>query len=212
MPLAQTLADISIDEYLAGERHSEIKHEYVEGKVYAMAGASLNHNRISRNMLTALTALLPASCEAFSSDLLVKTRLNRFRYPDLVVLCEDAKGDEQFIDRPILIVEILSKSTRQQDKGIKRTEYLSLPSLQEYVLIEQDFVEVEVLRRAQGWRSENFYLGDTVQLESIGVTLSVLDIYQRVDNAEIVEYFSTVQAKSSENSDTDEFDKIEKLQ
>lgn len=158
-----------------------------------MAGANLNHNRISRNLLTALSARLPPTCEAFSSDLLIKTRLNRFRYPDLVVLCEDAKGDEQFIDNPILIVEILSKSTRQQDKGVKRTEYLSLPSLQEYVLVEQDFVEVEILRRAQGWRSENYYLGDEGVLDSIGVVLSVVEIYQRVDNVEMVEYLATTQ-------------------
>lgn len=200
MSLAQTLADITVDEYLAGERQSEIKHEYVGGKVFAMAGASLNHNRISRNLLTLISAQLPASCEVFSSDLLVKTRLNRFRYPDVVVLCEDVEGSTQFIEHPVLIVEILSKSTRQQDKGMKRTEYLSLPSLQEYVLIEQDFVEVEVLRRTQGWRSENFYLGDVVQLESIGVALSVVDIYQRVDNAEIVEYLAKAQAHQHEST------------
>lgn len=188
MPLARQVDTFSIDDYLQGEQSSEVKHEYVDGQVLAMAGASVNHNRISRNLLTQISARLPISCEAFTSDMLVKTSAARFRYPDLVVLCEDAGGDRQFIENPVLIIEVLSKSTRKQDKGNKRTEYLSLPSLREYILVEQDFVEVEVLRRSSAWRSENYYLGDSIKLESIGVELTVLEIYARVDNADMVEY------------------------
>ncbi|MFZ1570977.1 MAG: Uma2 family endonuclease [Thiolinea sp.] len=195
MPLAQSLSHLSIEHYLQGETTSEIKHEYVEGQVYAMAGASINHNRISSNLLTAIAAQLPDACEVFTSDLLVKTRVNRFRYPDLVAFCEQQQGNQQFLDNPLLIVEILSKSTRQQDKGIKRTEYLSLPSLQEYMLVEQDFVEVEVLRRSQGWKSENYYLGDNFKLESINVELSVVDIYRKVDNADMLEYWTALQLR-----------------
>jgi Uma2 family endonuclease len=195
MPLAQSLSHLSIEHYLQGETTSEIKHEYVEGQVYAMVGASINHNRISSNLLTAIAAQLPDACEVFTSDLLVKTRVNRFRYPDLVAFCEQQQGNQQFLDNPLLIVEILSKSTRQQDKGIKRTEYLSLPSLQEYMLVEQDFVEVEVLRRSQGWKSENYYLGDNFKLESINVELSVVDIYRKVDNADMLEYWAALQLR-----------------
>jgi len=190
MSAAKQRNPLSISDYLQGEQASGVRHEYVDGQVFAMAGASINHNCITRNLLAALSVRLSATCEAFVSDLLVKTSATRFRYPDLVVLCEAAQGDQQFINNPVLIVEVLSKSTRQQDKGGKRTEYLSLPSLQEYMLVEQNFVEVEVLRRSQGWRSENYYLGDTVRLESIGVELSVPEIYQRVENADMVEYRS----------------------
>lgn len=199
MPLAQKLNHLNIPDYLQGEKVSEIKHEYVDGQVLAMAGASVNHHRISRNLLTRLSAQLPASCEAFVSDMLIKTSATRFRYPDLVVLCEDTEGDQQFVGNPVLIIEVLSKSTRQQDKGHKRTEYLSLPSLQEYLLVEQDFVEVEILRRSQAWRPENYYLGATVTLESIGVTLTVEEIYQRVDNADMVEWGK--QAESNAQDD-----------
>ncbi len=190
MSLAQKAGVISTEDYLNGELQSEIKHEYMDGQVYAMAGASVNHNRISRNFLKKLAIKLPESCEVFSSDLLVRTTATRYRYPDLVVLCDDegTEGDDQFITQPVLIIEVLSKSTRQQDKGTKRTEYLSLPSLQEYVLVEQDFVEVEVLRRSQGWRSENYYLGQIVVLESVGIELNVADLYERVDNADMVQF------------------------
>lgn len=190
MPLAKQQNDLSIEAYLEGERQSEIRHEYAEGVAYAMAGASVNHNRVSRNFLKHLAINLPESCEVFSSDLLVQTTPTRYRYPDLVVLCdnENTEGNDQFVTQPVLIIEVLSKSTRQQDKGAKRTEYLSLPSLREYVLVEQDFVEVEVLRRSQGWRSENYYLGQVVSLESVGVELDVADLYERVDNADMLQF------------------------
>lgn len=197
MSLAQSLSYLSIEHYLQGETVSEIKHEYVEGQIYAMAGASINHNRNSSNLLTTIAAQLPDPCEVFTSDLLVKTRANRFRYPDLVVFCEQHHGSQQFLDNPLLIIEILSKSTRQQDKGVKRTEYLALPSLQEYMLVEQDFVEVEVLRRNQGWKSENYYLGDSFKLESINVELSVVDIYRKVDNIDMLEYWAALQLHQS---------------
>ena len=190
MPLARKADAISPEDYLNGERQSEIKHEYMDGQVYSMAGASVNHNRISRNFLKHLAINLPESCEVFSSDLLVRTTSTRYRYPDLVVLCDDesTEGNDQFVTHPVLIIEVLSKSTRQQDKGAKRTEYLSLPSLQEYVLVEQDFVEVEVLRRSQDWRSENYYLGQIVLLESVGIELNVADLYERVDNADMAQF------------------------
>ncbi|MFZ1342681.1 Uma2 family endonuclease [Thiothrix eikelboomii] len=198
MPLVQSLLPLSIEHYLQGELQSELKHEYLEGQVYVMVGASINHNRISRNLLTQISAILSDSCEIFSSNLLVKTGVNRFRYPDLVAFCESTQGDQQFIDNPLLIIESLSKSTRQQDKGMKRNEYLSLPSLQEYVLVEQDFIEVEVLRRSQSWKSENYYLGNRFKLNSLQIELSVLDIYHKVTNTDMLDYLTSLSFNQNE--------------
>lgn len=197
MPLAHSPKHLSIEDYLAGEAQSTQKHEYVEGQVYAMAGASLNHNRITRNLLVALSQQLAGQpCEAFSSDMMIQTAKDRFRYPDLVVLCEPHlpdSGASTVAQNPVLIVEVLSKSTRQQDKGSKRMEYLALPSLQEYLLIEQDFVEVELIRRSQGWRPENYYLGQALMLESIPVCIEVSAIYQQVDNEDMLQWLTQQQ-------------------
>ena len=85
----------------------------------------------------------------------------------------------------MLLVEVLSRSTRQTDKGSKLTEYLALDSLQEYVLIEQDFVEIQVLRRRNNWRMESYYLGQAITLESVGTELTVEAIYHKVNNGDV---------------------------
>lgn len=191
MPLAQSITPISIEDFLAGEAHSEVRHEYEDGLVYAMAGASVNHNLITGNVHRLLgNHLQDHDCTPFMSDMLIKTMQTRFRYPDVVVFCDDLTGDETLLANPVLIVEVLSRSTRQKDKGIKLTEYLALPSLQEYVLIEQDFVQVEVLRRRSGWRPANHYLGDEVVFESVDARLTVEAIYHKVNNNDMREWLA----------------------
>jgi len=113
---------------------------------------------------------------------------NRFKFllPDVSVDCDESKP--YYTETPIIIVEVLSKSTRKTDQTIKRRAYLNLPSLQEYVLIEQDFVDVEVIRRSEGWQSKHYYLGDDVTFESIELTLLVEDIYHRVKNEDVLEF------------------------
>lgn len=188
--LAEKFHSISVEDYLAGEPASEIRHEYVGGRVFAMAGAKVNHNRITRNFTSLLwSALADKPSEPFSSDMLLETAKNRYRYPDIMVVCdEDETGDDRVRNNPALIVEVLSKSTRRLDKTEKRSEYIALPSLQEYILIEQDIAEVEIQRRSNQWQSEYFYLGQDIVLESVGVTVSVETIYQRVDNGDVVAY------------------------
>ena len=97
-------------------------------------------------------------------------------------------SNDSFSTSPVVIVEVLSKATRKMDLTVKLLRYINLPSLQEYVLIEQDFVSVQVLRRANHWRSEYFFLGELVTFTSIGLTLSVAEIYDRVDNADMREF------------------------
>lgn len=187
MSLRQKVQDawISIDDYLAGELLSDIKHEYIDGAVYAMSGASRNHERIALNISAEFRNQLRGKpCEAFSSDLKVKVG-NHFFYPDAMVVCEESQPHEYYSETPRLLVEVLSKSTRRMDETLKRRLYQSLPSLQEYVLIEQDIVDVEVCRRSEGWVSNHYFLGDEVFFQSVDITLTVAEIYERVENEDV---------------------------
>jgi len=173
---------VSEEDYLQGELAGTIKHEYIDGYVYAMAGASKNHERIAGNIFGELRALLRNTpCEPFASDLKVKTA-HAFFYPDVMVVCEDSSRNDYYAETPVLIVEVLSQSTRRMDETLKRTAYQAMPSVREYVLIEQDFVDVEVCRRSEGWVSQHYFLGDTVVFESVGLALPVEEIYYRVEN------------------------------
>ena len=183
-------SSISTEEYLQGELTSEVKHELIDGQAYAMAGAHANHERISVNILSELRAHLKnVPCEPFGSDMKVKAGLNFF-YPDVTVDCDFDESHPYYTETPIIIVEVLSKSTRKTDQTIKRRAYLNLPSLQEYVLVEQDFVDVEVVRRSEGWQSKHYYLGDEVTFESIELTLAVEEIYHRVQNEDMLEFLA----------------------
>ncbi|PWQ96020.1 Uma2 family endonuclease [Leucothrix pacifica] len=198
-PLANQLSYIDPTDYLTGERNSEVKHEYVQGKVYAMAGAALNHNRIVRNLSSLLwNQMQDQPCEPVTGDMLLKTAEDKYRYPDLMVVCEDDESTDDYVrENPTLIVEVLSASTRRVDKTDKHREYLELPSVQEYVLIEQDFVEIAVWRRSANWQVTYYYLDQDVTFESVGITLSVGDIYQRVDNVDM-QAFIEQKAQESE--------------
>ncbi len=177
---------ISVNDYLSGERLSELRHEFVDGFIYAMAGASINHNQITANVLTELKQQLKGkNCRPFSSDLLVKTSATRYRYSDVTVICNEQFLDDYSTDAPTLIVEVLSNGTRKTDRQIKRLEYMQIPTLQEYMLIEQDFLQVEVFRRSQGWQPSYYYWNDVVELESLQVSLTVQAIYEQVNNEEI---------------------------
>jgi len=179
---------LSEQDYLAGEPNSPIKHEYIDGEVYAMAGASANHNLITGNIHGELrTHLKGKPCRPFASDMKVKIG-SRYFYPDVLVDCAEYAGDDQFTETPTLIVEVLSKSTRRMDETVKRSSYSQIDSLQEYLLIEQDIVDVELVRRSNGWRSEHFFMGDQFTLESVGLTLSVSEIYDRVKNADVTDW------------------------
>jgi len=176
------------EEYLKSELTSEIKREYIDGRVYAMAGAKHNHNFISGNIYRKFGNHLEGTpCATFMAD--TKVRLGKdYVYPDVLVDCGKMSGDDYFSTSPVIIVEVLSKSTRKMDATAKLVRYINLPSLQEYAMIEQDFVSVELLRRNSHWRPNYFFLGDAVTFESIGLTLTVEEIYDRVDNQDMNEF------------------------
>ncbi|MGZ5017256.1 MAG: Uma2 family endonuclease [Methylobacter sp.] len=185
---------ISEEDYLAGELTGEIKHEYIDGYVYAMAGASRNHERIAGNVFGELRNFLKNKpCEPFSSDLKIKAG-SRFFYPDVMVVCDEQSQHDYYTDSPVIVVEVLSKASRRVDETTKRIAYQSIPCLKEYVLIEQDFVDVEVCRRSEGWVSNHYFMGDSVLFDSIGLNLTVEEIYARVDNDEVRSYIQEQQA------------------
>lgn len=191
---------ISEEDYLQGELVSQTKHEYQDGQIYAMAGASRNHERIAGNVFGEIRNWLKGRpCEPFASDLKVKAG-NNFFYPDVIVVCDEQNPHEYYTNAPVLIVEVLSKTTRRTDETTKRLAYFNIPSLQEYVLIEQDIVDVEICRRSKGWVSEHFFMGDGFGFESIGLTLTVEEIYARVDNEDVRTYLEERRLASEQSA------------
>lgn len=188
MPIAKKINFVSEQDYLEGEKISDIKHEYMDGDVYAMSGAHANHNRLAGNFHTALNVHLKGKpCQPYMSDMKVKIGHNFF-YPDVLVDCSNVDG--YFTETPTLIIEVLSKSTRKMDETTKRLLYLQIPTLLEYILVEQDIVRIEVARRSEGWQPMRYFLGDEVVLESVGLTLNVEDIYERVNNEDMREWLA----------------------
>ncbi len=186
--MSATAIDLNLTEqaYLEGESLAEVKHEYIDGAAYAMAGASENHNTISGNVFGELRQRLKGkTCKSFIADMKVKAGANIF-YPDVMVMCEADKADTELVkNAPTVIVEVLSAKTRKYDMTAKKMAYLNIPSLQEYLLIEQDKCEVEVFRRKDNWASTYYVLGDVITFDSIDASLSVEEIYDRVENDDI---------------------------
>jgi Uma2 family endonuclease len=179
---------ISEKEYLQGELVAEIKHEFIDGKVYAMAGASENHNLLSLNMASELrNKLKGTSCRTFMSDMKVKVG-NDFFYPDVMVVCQQDNEFEYYKQSPVIIVEILSKSTRRFDQTDKRLKCQKVSTLEEYVLIEQTIGEIQVFRKKDHWQSYYYYLGDAITFYSLDITVLVEDIYYQVNNNDVLAF------------------------
>ena len=176
---------ISPDDYLAGERVSANKHEYLAGVVHMMAGTSIGHDRIAGNILRILgNHLSGRPCEAFSSDVKVRIRTDFsefFYYPDVTVDCSAQGNTALYAEEPRVIFEVLSPDTERVDRGEKRLNYQTLPSLEVYCLVNQFRVAVTVYRRTpEGWVSEFMSEKmDVLQLPSIGCELPLAAIYER---------------------------------
>ena len=189
MSAAKKVELLSVEDYLAGERVAKKKHEYAGGYVYAMAGAKNQHNRVAVAFVGAMHAKLRGRrCEAFNSDTKVRIRLpthTRFYYPDGMVVCEPNPPGDEFHDRPVVIAEVLSASTRRTDEGEKRDAYLTIPTLAAYLLIETDRPRVVVHHRTPEGFVAHVYEGvdATVALEAVGAELPLKELYERVDFA-----------------------------
>ena len=185
----------TVEEYFAIEESSAVRHEFYGGEIFAMAGASLAHNRIVGNVYAALRARLAASpCETFSSDLRVRTPGGLYTYPDLLVVCGgvELSTDDRLdtVLNPTLIVEVLSDSTSDYDRGGKFALYRELPSLREYLLVEQTTLLVEHYTnpaltgggaRAEWPRRQYADAQTHITLASLGIDLPLAEIYARVE-------------------------------
>jgi Uma2 family endonuclease len=184
MGLPKFKTKISVEDYLESERYSPVRREYYHGEVYAMAGASDNHGRIAINLITVLaTHLRNSPCEPFSNDIKVRVTPTVFYYPDILVSCEGNPESPYFRNSPILIVEIVSRSTERVDRTEKVFAYQQIPSLQEYAVIDQYRMEVQVHRRQEngGWITYFFNeLDDIVEFTSVDLTIPLPEIYRRV--------------------------------
>ena len=197
MVLAKKYNLMSEQAYLDGELLSDIRHEYIEGEVYAMVGAHKYHNQIVMTVSNVFyNHLLGKPCQTYASDMKVKID-HKYFYPDVMVDYSQVDAD-YYIEQPSIIVEVLSKSTRQHDKTVKRLAYFQIASLKEYVLIEQDFVEIEFWSRDENnyWQQSVYYLGDDIHFQSIDLTVSVEDIYRQVKNADMLAWWEQKTAEA----------------
>lgn len=176
------------EEYREMERRSQTKHEYVNGHIYAMAGASPRHNDLAANVLASLHSQLSESeCRPRMSDQRLKVEATGMEsYPDVLVACPPLRydaGDAYVLLDATVIIEVLSPSTARYDRGGKYLHFQKLPSLRHYLLVEQDSIGVEHRRREENgeWKIEVFAAPeDSVSLDAIGCTLALSDIYRRL--------------------------------
>ncbi|BAZ68458.1 MAG: Uma2 family endonuclease [Pelatocladus maniniholoensis HA4357-MV3] len=190
MTLSQSHPYLSPEEYLETEKSSPIKHEYIQGQIYAMSGASDAHVTITANLVTLLrNHIRGTGCRVYVADM--KTRietLNIFYYPDIMVTCDqrDTKF-EYFKCYPSLIIEVLSPSTEAFDRGDKFNDYQELKTLQEYVLISQTRQRVDCFRRnSEGrWVLYSYRENQDLELTSVNFSCSVVQVYEDVLFSEI---------------------------
>lgn len=176
------------EEYLAFERKATTKHEYLNGQIVAMSGASFAHNFITVNIATSLNVqLMEGECRVATSDMRVKvTQIDSYFYPDVVVVCGEPISEDNVFDtllNPTLIVEVLSPSTKGYDRGEKFEHYQQIASLKDYILISQNEIRVEHYRRQESeWLQSEFRGPEGVlSLISIDCELRLSDIYRRVE-------------------------------
>ena len=185
MGLAQKITALTVDEYLALEEASNIRHEFVDGYIHAMAGGTLNHNRISMDFGTLLNdRMMGKNCEAFVENIIVKISAAIYYYPDVVVAYDEIDGHESVIHNPVLVVEVLSKSTEKIDRREKMIEYQMVSGLREYAIVTQDKMQIEVYRHdnaGEAWEGEIYTEPEQeVLFASVGVKMLVSEIYKRV--------------------------------
>ena len=185
MTSIQQKSGITVEEYLRMERQAEEKSEFYQGECFAMAGSSRQHNLLAKNLLVALDLHLRGKpCDPYMADM----RLNidshaHYVYPDVFVVCqEEAYVAEDMTNDATVIAEVLSPSTESYDRGKKFLHYQSLPSLQEYLLISQEVLQVEIFRRKQhDWSYQALAKPeDRLILPSLDFAITLAELYQSV--------------------------------
>ena len=174
---------IAAAEYLEGERRSDVRHEFIDGRIYAMSGASRKHNEICGDIYSALKSHLRGGpCRTYIEAVKVQIADDLgegYYYPDVFVACEPGDDDSHVVRNPKLIIEVLSESTSRIDRTDKLTNYKRIPTVEEIVLIEQDWPEIFIVRRSDRWKKRIYTQFDSVvHLESVDLKLSVADFYR----------------------------------
>ena len=178
----------TVDEYLAFEETSEVRHEFIDSQIYAMTGGSANHDLITNAINYLLYArLLDTNCLIHSAGMRVQVNATRYLYPDVSALCEEpvyTNEKRNSLTNPSVIIEVLSDSTEKYDRGEKFNYYRSIESIQEYILVSQHQMQIEqYVRQANGnWMLKIYTAPDeTLMLTPLNVALSLSDIYRQVD-------------------------------
>lgn len=174
---------MSVEAYLELEKTSQIKHEFVDGAIYAMAGGTINHDRIANNVRTAIdTYLGEGPCMVLGPDVRLRIRETVFYYPDALVVCDEAiDGIAIEVTAPRLIVEVLSQGTEATDRGEKFANIQTIAGCEEYLLVDSRHRAVERFRRADQrlWLYQRYGPDENITLESIGLTCPVATFYRR---------------------------------
>jgi Uma2 family endonuclease len=176
----------SVEEYFGIEEMLSVRHEYLDGEIYAMAGGTRNHNQIAQNVARAFDAVRGRGCRSYLSDVRLRTPGGLYTYPDVMVICGTAMltSDRlETVTNPVVIAEVLSNSTRAYDSMEKYERYRTIPSMRDYLLVDQYAVEVEHRFLDGGeWRSRTYRsLDDGMSLVGAPVSMSVAGIYELVD-------------------------------
>ena|ERR1051326_4618219 len=185
MQVAAQTGWISVEEYLQGEERSQVRHEYIGGNAYAMAGASDEHIAICMNLAFALRSHLRGTpCRVQMSEGKARLRVGHediFYYPDVMVACDPRDTDRYFKRYPKVLIEVMSESTEAIDRREKFLSYRQIETLEEYVLVAQDQIEVTVFRRAENWQQTILRRTDEVlRLTSLGFSLPLSKAYEDV--------------------------------
>ena len=183
MELRKADIRLSVEDYLIGERQSEIRHEYIGGEIYAMAGASEEHNVVSMNLGTMLhTHLRGRPCRTFMMDMKVRLQVigdEMLYYPDIMVACDPRDTDRYFKRYPSVLIEVLSPDTERTDRREKRFSYLGIETLEAYILVAQDRMEVTVFRKSADWQPEILRAPtDLLQLPHLDFEVALSAIYE----------------------------------
>ena len=184
MGLPKLKTKISVEDYLEGEKFSPVRREYVFGEVYTRDDNNVRHSRIAGNILTALTIhLRDTKYESFFGFIKVRVNQNIIYYPDFLVSCEENPENPYFRNAPILIIEVTSPSTANIDRREKLLFYQQMPSVQEYAVVDQHRMNVELHRRQPNgsWITYFFDVSDDeIEFQSVGLTMPITEIYRRV--------------------------------
>jgi Uma2 family endonuclease len=181
----------TVAQYFEMERTNEVRHEYIDGAVYALAGGTRAHGVLAANLISLLVvAVRGGPCRVYSSDMKVRVAPTRYVYPDLSVSCDPVdRGDDaaEWLGAPRLVAEVLSPSTVAYDRGDKFGFYRQVASLREYVLVETTRRLVEVRSRGEDglWTTRQYAPGEVAELPGLGVRLAVDEIYATVDLDEV---------------------------